>query len=81
VIAVDPNRGAAATAGAAPAAGSDVTPIVARLEDVPLPIGLSVIEAAMPLRRPGARSGGIFALTSAEADRQRHILQARDKSA
>ena len=36
--------------------GSDVTPIVARLEDVPLPIGLSLVNSsfAMPLCEPEA---------------------------
>ena len=36
--------------------GSDVTPIVARLEDVPLPIGLSLVNSsfALPLCEPAA---------------------------
>ena len=38
--------------------GSDVTPIVARLEDVPLPIGLSLVNSsfALPLCEPEAIS-------------------------
>lgn len=55
VVAVDAEPEALRQLQARPLpAGSDVTPIVARFEDVPLPIGLSLVNSsfAMPLCQP-----------------------------
>jgi len=57
VVAVDAEREALRQLQARPLpAGSDLTPIVARLEEVPLPIGVSLVNSsfAMPLCDPEA---------------------------